>query len=906
MIRLVVLCCVLACAPVWCRAQQAVAARSDIIEVSVIGVDGGIETIGQGWAFGDWTLDGRPCRIVTPYHVIQSQFGQEPANEIYVRGPGQGAEAAAFLLPALSYPAPDIDLAVLRLGRNLGCPFDPADAVTERMPGLWLTRLAPRTRAADVPVELDAAAGMVPAEGAGRFIGLSTADGTEVRDGWSGSSVVANGHRVAMVVESRPGGANALPVVEMQRLWGNGLNITDAPEVDDPAAARTALTQLGYSFTPRGLVDAIAARDANALTLYRHAGMAPETVLEALALQMPGAEETALMSLFRAAREDPLLLEWFAAELTRGLDPNGLVPSAHYDGEALLISAFRTENAAAVKLLLAAGASPNTYQELDRTIYWSPRVMRPLNSVVRMETVPLEERREIARLMIEAGAVLPDAVMRKWDGTYAPFGPGDRGKQVAGETGEDLAALGIAATPTPDLCDAPRPPVCETASRIYGRDWCAMVAALPKGFAGEGEGAYHIEPLTITHLLSIDREQAHFRAMSGVENGWSEYLVSVGADLGSVSVTVLDETYDCKPRLSDGHVPNTCWEERVLAPHPDGAGWKWGSWGASFRFYDLCAGSPDPVVFYEDQANRLAWQEDLRATTAELNLFTAALLRIRDGADPEGARATLARSLQAEERHMAGNLDYTASQRSDVFGADTLPDLLGTAERRAALVELYLGRPGTPFHDVLAENILTHLPLGPSDMVLSQATGVVSDLAEIGLARLPETLRIVSRLPDLSFSDGAFRMAQSWADKRLIIVGRPAEGRAGVRIDTYGSHFWQVVPDGKGKIVRTDLRQALFWQPDNAGEVIDLLNVADVPEPTSLPVDAALARQVMEANGISNRAKDWVFVSDLRDPHVRAVEGGQFVLKATLGTVRLVAADGTLVATYAPEDLIGR
>ncbi len=887
-------------------AQDPIPARADIIEVSIVVVNDGFPALGQGWAFGDWTLDGRPCRVVTPFHVIQSEFGDGsiPADEIYVRGLGQGAEIAAFLLTDLSYADPDIDLAVLRLGRNAPCPFDPVDADIGPRDGLWLTRLDPETREPEAPWQLDARRGIVTAENPGRFVEIETADGRDISDGWSGSSVVLDGRRVAMVVESVPGGGRALPVAEMQRLWGERLNITDGPEVDDPVAARTALSALGYTFTPPGLVDAITTRDAAALTLFRFAGMPPETVLEAFALRVPGSDETALVSFFRGARDDPALMDWFEAELNRGLDPNGVVPGGHYDAEALLIAAYRTENTDAIRLLLEAGASPNPYQELDQTVYWSPRTLLPLTSVARMETVPLEERAAIARRLIDLGAVLPDAVMRKWDGTYAPFGPGDRGQRVARMMDDDLAALGISPRPTPDLCDTPRPAICETATRLYGRDWCTFVEELPKGFVGTGDGAYHLEPLTITHLMSIDAERAHFRAMSGDETSWSQYVLSIGPGAPSMSVTVLGRTYDCKPRVSDRHVPDTCWEERVFRPHPDGEGWKWGSWGASFRFYNLCAGSPDRDAFETERTARLAWQDDLRARTTELNLFTAALLRIRGGIDPDGALDELARDLQAAERRMAGNLEYTASQRSGILGSETLPALLSDPARRTALIDLYLGRPGTPFQDVLTDDILAHLPLGEPDMTLTAARAIVSDLVEIGLARMPDRLRLVSPIPDLKYADGAFVMARNQADKRLVVAPAAPRGEIGARIEIYGSSHWQRLPDGSGRAVLTDPRQALFWQPEDARHVLHLVDILDAPMPTRLPVDPEIAVSAMQANGAANRAEDWVFVSDLVDPRIHETESGEFVLKADLALVRLVASDGALVATFRPDELL--
>lgn len=341
----------------------------------------------------------------------------------------------------------------------------------------------------------------------------------------------------------------------------------------------------------------------------------------------------------------------------------------------------------------------------------------------------------------------------------------------------------------------------------------------------------------------------------------------------------------------------------MFRPHPDGEGWKWGSWGASFRFYDLCAGSPDRDAFETERTVRLAWQDDLRARTAELNLFTAALLRIRGGVDPNGALDELARDLQAAERQMAGNLDYTANERSGIVGSETLPTLLSDPARRTALIELYLGRPGTPFHDVLTDDILAHLPLGAPDMTLTAARVIVSDLVETGFARMPDRLRLVSPIPDLEYADGAFEMARNQADKRLVVAPTAPQGEVGARIEVYGSSHWQRLPDGSGRAVRTDPRQALFWQPDDAKHVLHLVDISDAPMPTRLPVDPEIAVPAMQANGAANRAEDWVFVSELVNPRILETESGEVLLKADLALVRLVASDGALVATFRPDEL---
>jgi hypothetical protein len=325
--------------------------------------------------------------------------------------------------------------------------------------------------------------------------------------------------------------------------------------------AAAKLASRGLSIDGDGLARAMAAANAADLELYLEAGLGAGQMTEAF---VKSGEDFLTRS-----RGNSSAILWLKAAVAAGLDPNLTLPSEHYGREALIASAVRSGNADAVVALLEAGASPHAYQDLFLSPYSLPRFLFPYEYVLNHKSLSGEERDRVARAMDAAGAFIvpPEQDTGGFDYDH---------QRAFKEVTEATERLGLTSAVMPSGCGSrPPTPICEAATRTTGKDWCKLVADLPKRVQWNPE-SYNLQLLgfNIHHLLTVIDGRGYVLATSpfGYDNGYA--LLEIGADEQTWTLY----TYvspgaglgHCKPYINQpDYRPDNCWRRFSMRWEPE-------------------------------------------------------------------------------------------------------------------------------------------------------------------------------------------------------------------------------------------------------------------------------------------------------------------------------------------------
>jgi hypothetical protein len=276
-------------------------------------------------------------------------------------------------------------------------------------------------------------------------------------------------------------------------------------------------------------------------------------------------------------------ISWLELALKGGVDPNLRIPSDSYGSEGLLVEALRAGNVNGVKLLLRAGASPHPYQDLYLTRYFTPRFIFPLSYLADNDRFSSEEKKDLARSFLAAGAVVPDVI--------APargFGWESVMHEVKNLHDEVLPTLGLKPVPTSTIAGPSSGPICEAASVRYKEDWCALINAMPKKlkFLG-GAATTPVYDIELRYLLHVERTKAHFLAVARPHFSQDYVIVEVPKDSSSWTVLLYTDSQPgmgaCK-KDADGYQPDVCWRRVPLRQVPGTDQMRFSAWNLTWQF----------------------------------------------------------------------------------------------------------------------------------------------------------------------------------------------------------------------------------------------------------------------------------------------------------------------------------
>ena len=332
----------------------------------------------------------------------------------------------------------------------------------------------------------------------------------------------------------------------------------------------------------------LAAADVASLRGLTAAGLSSSVLEEALRVPVDNGTGTTAGRFFENSIRSRDAVEWFDSAMATGADPNMTVPSAYYGREGLLIAAMRAGNSAALRALLRLGASPHAYQDLFLTRFASSRFLFPLGYIADDNRLTLQEKQDLTKAFLNAGVVIPRIVPPKDPTSW---------KSVMYEVKElhaDLQGkLGMTVVPSAQCCAQPTP-ICRNASRQYGEDWCALVAAMPKNL--RYRGPYVSVPLNeieLQYLLNINRTKAFF--LGFMDYGGVDYvLVEVARD-GSTWTVYRYMPPEAGMGLCKRDEPNDtvrsdyCWRGIALQRVAGTNQMRAGDWGVTFTLEGTAA-----------------------------------------------------------------------------------------------------------------------------------------------------------------------------------------------------------------------------------------------------------------------------------------------------------------------------
>ena len=339
---------------------------------------------------------------------------------------------------------------------------------------------------------------------------------------------------------------------------GGGARASPAPVAPEPA--RESVGALRQHVDMATLAGALASADVGALKSF--AAVPASNVEEALRQRSGDGKSTTARRFFENSIRSSEAVAWFEAALGAGVDPNMTVPSAEYVQEAVLTEAMRAGNVAATKALLRKGASPHAYQNLFLTTSTQPRFLFPLRFIAEDDRLALNEKQDLAKVFLAAGAVVPKAIppggSSGWDSTM-----------LAVNNLQDKVApgLGIKLPPTPNLCEHPAGSICKASSR-NGEDWCAIVAATPKklSFVYGKASSSPLYDVQLEYLIAIAGGKAYYLALTK-RITWDYVVVEVSKDASSWTVLRMmspDSGMGICKKDDDGYQPQECWRRIPL------------------------------------------------------------------------------------------------------------------------------------------------------------------------------------------------------------------------------------------------------------------------------------------------------------------------------------------------------
>lgn len=319
----------------------------------------------------------------------------------------------------------------------------------------------------------------------------------------------------------------------------------------DTSDIKAAIQQERVS--PAKLASALEVADMTVLNLATSSQVAKSTIEEPLRQRSADGRASVAERFFTASSHSPEALKWFDQQLSRGLDPDLLVAGDYYKRQALLAEALHAGNVDAVQILLHHGASPHPYQEIDLTPYPKTRFAFPLLTLAENNQLTLDQKKQIAQAMLAAGAVIPNVAP-------ARAGSWQSEMYVAHEQQGKSDQLGVPLTPTPTICEKTQSPICQQASKRFGVNWCARIAAMPKEIKAPLDGADRpFYDVKLRYLLFIDEQRAYFL---GFDSGRTEYVI-VSAASDNSNWTVLSFTGSTSGggtcRSEDNYQPPDCW-----------------------------------------------------------------------------------------------------------------------------------------------------------------------------------------------------------------------------------------------------------------------------------------------------------------------------------------------------------
>jgi hypothetical protein len=394
------------------------------------------------------------------------------------------------------------------------------------------------------------------------------------------------------------------------------------------------------------LVKLLMTADNEGLEFISSAGASPEMVINALSQKIEGAGTVAL-HFFKATKQNVDALGWFKKQLQSHLDPNLLLPGTYYEKESILTAAIKSGNIAAMRILLEAGAAPHPIQKLDGTSHYWPQFLNPLRAFARnYKNISINDRQSMTKLLLEFGAVLPSKVLRSVSGGLIGGQLNDR-KIINDNYYEPLGIMGSEYQSSPDLCEVTRPQLCMRASQAYGFNWCDFVDELPKGVVGTGDGAYHISPIFLEHLIAIDKYAAYFIDLGAGSNfglGASHLrIIRVSKDRSQIHVMTHDDSYDCKKG-------KYCWKEELLRRQGKGFKYKYNSWGGDFVPVDVCEAAKNHDKNMKENIKDIRWKELVLADSEPFDNLSIGLLGMQNYSRDDYALSKAAYDLFSSER----------------------------------------------------------------------------------------------------------------------------------------------------------------------------------------------------------------------------------------------------------------
>jgi hypothetical protein len=364
------------------------------------------------------------------------------------------------------------------------------------------------------------------------------------------------------------------------------------PQASDAlvSRARDALRSRGLGVDITSVKNALISVDVETLKLLSTAAIQPAMIEEAFR-QHADANISVARRFFENSANSAEAIEWFDSALARGVDPNLTISSDYYEREGILLEAMRAANWAALRTLLARGASPHAYQNLFLTRYSAPRFIFPLQYIADDDRLSLQEKQDLAKTFLAAGAVVPKVV------PPSPGGMGWKSVMYAAKQLQDETApkLGMTLPPSPGFCEQQPSPICKQASSRTGEDWCSLVAAVPKKltYAG-GASATPLYDVTVQYLLGIEGNKMYFLGLTK-EIGDEYVLVEVSKDASSWTVLKMMSPEAgmglCK-KEADGFQDENCWRRIPLHRVAGKDQMRFEEWGVSWRVSaDDCSSS---------------------------------------------------------------------------------------------------------------------------------------------------------------------------------------------------------------------------------------------------------------------------------------------------------------------------
>ena len=246
---------------------------------------------------------------------------------------------------------------------------------------------------------------------------------------------------------------------------------TELKQVNKSVREATRAPQL----TPDSLVAALESADIAQLTRFEQAGFTVAEFGNALSKRKTGAPQTVARGFFERSRRSQAAIDWLAAMLHKGLDPNLLVDDNERGPHGLLRDAFQAGNTGAVLGLLNAGASPHPLQPIWMSPYSVPGFLFPYAFLDQDSRFSDSDRRTLAEAMQRAVAV----IIRYTPGKPNPKNETDQLAAVERLFEDAPKTLQMPLVETPPDSHAHVSPIAENAARLTGFDWPALVRQIP-------------------------------------------------------------------------------------------------------------------------------------------------------------------------------------------------------------------------------------------------------------------------------------------------------------------------------------------------------------------------------------------------------------------------------------------